>query len=187
MSAMETESLSKNTWHILTKRLSLASMFAEYIEEVPSRRPYYGLEIAGNGLMSIVPSAIWPGKPKLEQLAMSRAYENGVIDRNSRTSAKPPFIVDAYLSGGAIAVAIALFLFGVLASLASRLAERWFGGYFLGGLVYLGLFSIFWEGNAFEYFFNDVFWGFMTMGALFVGGRMIGIIVPQRQQEKVAA
>jgi hypothetical protein len=187
MSAMETESLSKNTWHILTKRLSLASMFAKYIDKVPSRRSYYGLEIVENGLMSIIPSAIWAGKPDLEQLAMSRAYENGVIDRNSRASAKPPFIVDAYLSGGAIAVAVALFLFGVLASWASRLAERWFGGYLLGGLAYLGLFSIFWRGNAFEFFFNNVFWGFVILGALFIGGRMIGVIVPQRQQERMTA
>lgn len=184
---MEAESLKKNTWHILTQRLSLASMFAEYIDEVPSRRSHYGLAIVENGLISIVPSALWPGKPGLEQLAMKRAYETGVIDRDSRASAKPPFIVDAYLSGGATGIVIALFLFGALASWASRLAERWFGGYFLGGLVYLGLFSIFWRGNAFEFFFNNVFWGFMVMGALFIGGRMIEFIVPRRQQQKVTA
>jgi hypothetical protein len=187
VSEMNTEGLKKNTWHILTKRLSLASMFTAYIEEVPANRSYYGLSIVENGLMSVVPSAIWPGKPSLERLAMRRAYENGVIDKNSAASAKPPFIVDAYLSGGAFAIVIALFLFGVLASWASRLAERWFGGYFLGGLVYLGVFSIFWRGNAFEFFFNNVFWGFVMMGILFVGGRMAGYIVPQRQQQKVAA
>jgi len=187
VSEMNTESLKENAWHILANRLSLASMFADYLEEVPTNRSYYGLSIVENGLMSIVPSAIWPGKPSLERLAMRRAYENGVIDENSAASAKPPFIVDAYLSGGAVAIVIALFLFGALASWASRLAERWFGGYFLGGLVYLGVFSIFWRGNAFEFFFNNVFWAFVIMGVLFVGGRMVGYIVPQRQQQKVAA
>lgn len=187
MSEMRIERLKRDSWHLLTRRLSLVSQFADYIEEVPSRRPYYGLSIVENGVMSIVPRVLWPEKPSLEQMAMKRAYEIGVISRKSRTSAKPPFIVDAYLSGAGMGVALALLLFGILTTLISRLAERWFGGYFYGGLMYLGMFPIFWEGNAFEYFFNELFWGMLIMWGLFVGGRMIGVIVPRQKRKKVSA
>jgi hypothetical protein len=103
-------------------------------------------------------------------------------------SAKPKYIVDAYLSGGPLGVFLGLLLYGGMASWASRLAERWFGGYLLGsGLVYTALFKVFWLSNAFEFFFNIVFWSFMVMGALFVGGRMTGFLVHTPQKERVPA
>ena len=72
--------------------------------------------------------------------------------------------------------------------MASRLAERWFGGYLLGsGLVYTALFKVFWLSNAFEFFFNTVFWSFMVMGALFVAGRMTGYLVRAPREKPVAA
>lgn len=185
--AMREEGLKKNAWHILTKRLSLASMFAKYIDEVPNNRSYYGLSIVRNGAVSLVPRVFWPGKPNMERLSMERAYENGVIDQDSRASAKPPFIVDAYLSGGAFAVFISFLVLGTLVAWVSKLAERWFGGYFFGGLMYLGLFPIFWRGNAFEFFFNEVFWGVVVMWTLFHVGRQIGLIVPTNQRKNVAA
>lgn len=184
---MGVDPLKENAWHLLTKRLTLASMFAEYIDEVPARRPYYGFSIAKNGVIGIVPRVLWSGKPNMERLAMERAYENGVIERSSRASAKPQYIEDAYLSGGAPAIVLAFLLYGALMSWMSRLAERWFGGYFYGGMMYLGMFPAFWRGNAFEFFFNEVFWGALIMWALFVGGRMIGRIVPQQKRTKVRA
>jgi hypothetical protein len=33
-----------------------------------------------------------------------------------------------------------------------------------------------WKGQAFEFFFNTVFWSFIIMYALFVAGRMFGLI-----------
>ena len=108
-------------------------------------------------------------------------------DQDSRASAKPPFIVDAYLSGGAFAVFISFLVLGTLVAWVSKLAERWFGGYFFGGLMYLGLFPIFWRGNAFEFFFNEVFWGVVIMWTLFHVGRQIGLIVPMNQRKNVAA
>jgi hypothetical protein len=185
--AMREEGLKKNAWHILTKRLSLASMFTKYIDEVPNNRSYYGLSIVRNGAVSLVPRVFWPGKPNMERLSMERAYENGVIDQDSRASAKPPFIVDAYLSGGAFAVFISFLVLGTPVAWAPTPAERSLGGYVLGGLMYLGLFPIFWRGNAFEFFFNEVFWGVVVMWTLFHVGRQIGLIVPTNQRKNVAA
>jgi hypothetical protein len=175
--------LARQNWAFLTNRFSEIGLFVEYLDDVPEHRPYYGLQLAQNGMMGIVPSVIWPGKPSLERLAMERAYENGVASRSSNVSAKPQFVVDAYLSFGALGVLLWCFLFGALASLASRLAERWFGGYLLGsGLVYTALFRIFWRGAAFEFFFNPIFWSFMVMGALFLVGKRTGILVSERER-----
>lgn len=175
--------LVRQNWTFLRNRLSLIGPFTEYLDNVPENRPYYGMEAVKNGIIGIVPRGIWPGKPNLERLAMERAYENGVLDKESDASAKPPFIVDAYLSFGALGVLLWCFVLGMLASLASRLAERWFGGYLLGsGLVYMALFRVFWKGAAFEFFFNPVFWGFLLMGALFIAGKTTGILVPNRER-----
>jgi hypothetical protein len=180
--------LARQNWGFLTTRFSEIGLFVEYLDDVPERRPYYGVKIAQNGILGIIPSVVWPGKPSLERLAMERAYENGVVSRGSDVSAKPQFVVDAYLSFGALGVLLWCFLFGALASLASRLAERWFGGYLLGsGLVYTALFRIFWRGAAFEFFFNPIFWSFMVMGALFVTGRMSGYLVRAPQEKSVTA
>ena len=119
---------------------------------------------------------------------MERAYDHGGISRNSEVSAKPQFVVDAYLSWGALGVLIGGVIFGMVASLASRLAERWFGGYLLGsGLVYTAFFRIFWKGSAFEFFIGAVFWSFVLMGLLFLAGRITGILVPQHRRAKAAA
>jgi hypothetical protein len=178
--------LARRNWTFLTNRLSLIGMFTEYLENVTEHRPYYGLEIAQNGVMGVVPRVIWPGKPSLERLAMERVYENTTIKRGSSVSAKPPFVIDAYLSFGALGVLFWCFVFGAVASLASRLAERWFGGYLLGsGLVYTALFRVLWKPASFEFFFNPVVWSFIVMGALFVAGRELGLLV--RSDERAPA
>jgi hypothetical protein len=175
--------LARQNWAFLKNRLSLIGMFTEYLDNVPENRPHYGMEIAKNGIIGVVPGIIWPGKPNLERLAMKRVYENGIVNRESGVSAKPQFVVDAYLSFGALGVLVWCFVLGMLASLASRLAERWFGGYLLGsGLVYTAFFRIFWKGAAFEFFFNPVLWGFLLMGALFVAGKTAGVLVPNRER-----
>ncbi|WP_118829972.1 exosortase Y-associated Wzy-like protein [Salinibacter ruber] len=180
--------LARTNWRFLTNRLSEMGMFVQYINRVPDDRPYYGFEITRNGLLGIIPGAVWPGKPSLEAMSMERVYENDVVERHSGASAKPKFVVDAYLSWGALGVLIGSLLYGMVASLASRLAERWFGGYLLGsGLVYLSLFRILWMSNSFEFLFNTVFWSFVFMGILFVAGRMSRLLVPRERSEKVSA
>ncbi|MGI8895316.1 MAG: hypothetical protein ACR2HE_06665, partial [Casimicrobiaceae bacterium] len=70
-------------------------------------------------------------------------------------------------------------VYGLLASLMSRVAERWFGGYTLGsGLVFGSLFSVFWRGSSFEFFFGTVFWSFLTMFGLFQIGKRLKILIP---------
>ncbi len=181
-------SLAETNWRFLTGRLSEIGMFTTYIEYVPDQRPYYQFELVEHGLVGIVPRAIWPGKPNMEELASQRVYAAGVVRRGMQVSAKPKYVVDAYLSGGGLGVFLGFILYGLMASWASRLAERWFGGYLLGsGLVYTALFRVFWMSNAFEFFFNIVFWSFMVMGALFIGGRMTGFLVCESQEERTPA
>jgi hypothetical protein len=182
--------MAKVNWRFLTNRFSEIGMFTDYIDYVPEERPYYGLTLVGHGAMGIVPRVVWSGKPDMERLAMERVYEAGVVEEYSSVSAKPKLVVDAYLSGGTFGVFLGCLLYGMLASWASRLAERWFGGYLLGsGLVYTALFKVFWLTNSVEYFFNTVFWSFLLMAFLFGGGRLLGILVPApenvRSKERV--
>ena len=181
------EEVKKTTWNFLTLRLSEVSQFSNYIREASERDSYYGFSLVGNGFIAIVPDAVWSGKPSMEKLAMERVYEHGIVKRGVQVSAKPKFIIDTYLSGRGIGVFIGFLLFGALTTLASRMCERYFGGYLTGGVVYLGVFRVFWLSNSFEFFFNNVFWGFLIAGALFVGGRMTGYIVRRPQKRKVEA
>ena len=179
--------VEKTTWNFLTRRLSEASQFSKYIRKASEKNSYYGLSIVENGFMAIVPGAIWSGKPSLEEMAMERVYTHDIVQRGQQVSAKPKFIVDAYLSGRGLGVLIGFLLFGMLTTVASRMCERYFGGYLIGGVVYLGVFRVFWLSNSFEFFFNNVFWGFLIAGALFVGGRMIGYIARRPQKRKAKA
>ena len=178
--------LGESTWTFLTQRSSEIGLFVQHIDAMEQTDdPFYGLQIAEQAALSVIPRALWSGKPWTENLVMERVYENGVVSANSSVSAKPQYVVDGYLSGGATGVLLAGLLFGLLASLASRASERWFGGYLWGsGLVYTTMFAIFWKGNSFEFFFNNVFWGFALLVPLFVVGRWAGVIV--RPEEVVA-
>jgi hypothetical protein len=110
---------------------------------------------------------------------MRKVFENGIHSTARVISAKPQFIVDGYLTAGALGVFLACLIYGWLASTMSQLAERWFGGYLLGsGLVYSALFQIFWRGNSFEFFAGTVFWSFVVMSILFHVARAFNLLVP---------
>ena len=95
---------------------------------------------------------------------MQRVYDAGVINSGSNVSAKPAFIVDAYLSFGGVGVFVFLFLYGAIAQLISTKAEILFGGYILGtALIFSGLFQIMWRGLSFEFIINTVFWSYISM------------------------
>jgi hypothetical protein len=99
---------------------------------------------------------------------MQRVYDAGVANRNSDVSAKPAFIVDAYLSDGVLGIFIFLFAYGAIAQIIAVKAEELFGGYILGtALIFSGLFEIFWRGLSFEFIFNTVFWSYITMLVIF--------------------
>ncbi len=171
--------LMANTWDFLTGRASEVGLFVQYIEHTPSSNDFAGFRIFRRAVLMMAPRALWPDKPNVEWLVMERAYSNLVISRASPVSAKPQFVVDGYLSGGALGVLLSCLLYGMLTSLASCLAERWFGGYLLGsGLVFMSLFNIMWRGNSFEFFFSSVLLSFAIMYALFIVGRFLGWLVP---------
>ena len=178
--------IAANNWGFLRGRLSEIGLFVEYIESVETTGRRYGTEIVEQAAVSMVPRAFWKDKPITERLVMQRVYENGVVSEGSSVSAKPQYVVDGYLSAGAWGVLLAGLAFGLLAALASRAAERWFGGYLWGtGLVYTALFAILWKGSSFEFFFNAVVWSFVLMVPLFWVGRLTGVIVRHEDLEPV--
>jgi hypothetical protein len=166
--------IAEETWTFLVYRLSEQSMFTEFLKSTPHITPYYDLTIAKQSLINLVPRIFWPQKPDTERLVMGRVYNNGVISETSGASAKPAFVVDGYLSKGALGVWLSGIVFGALAQLCSRQCEGWFGGYTLGGVLFNGLFSIMWRGNCWEFFLNSVLWSFFVAWVLQWLGHALG-------------
>nr|WP_010600755.1 hypothetical protein [Pedobacter agri] len=163
-SANLVEDLQEDNWMFLTDRLSEIGMFIRYTESTPYFVPFYKTTLLKDAFQTVIPRFFWPGKPNVEQLVMNRVYAAGVVDRQAIVSAKPAYVVDCYLSYGAIGIWIGLFLYGYLAQFLSNLAEKMFGGYFLGSAVmFAGLFQILWRGNSLEFLFNAVFWSIVTL------------------------
>jgi hypothetical protein len=162
------QSAKLSSWDFLSFRLSEIDMFTDFVYSTPKHVDFYGFKLLDQSVTAIIPRAFWPSKPSTESLVMERVYDAGVANRNSNVSAKPAFIVDAYLSGGAFGVFISLFIYGAIAQLISLKAEQLFGGYILGtALIFSGLFQIFWRGLSFEFLINTVFWSYISMLVLF--------------------
>lgn len=153
-----------SNWGFLTSRLSEISMFTQFTKSTPKKVDYYGSTLLKQSAIALIPRVFWSSKPITEELVMQRVYDAGVIYRGSNVSAKPAFIVDAYLSYGGIGVFIFLLLYGVTAQLISIKAEKLFGGYTLGtALIFSGLFQIMWRGLSFEFIINTIFWSYISM------------------------
>lgn len=151
-------------WDFLVLRLSEIDMFTRYVQTTPVPIDFYGFQLIKQSVYALIPRVFWPSKPNTEELIMERVYNAGVINRNSHVSAKPAFVVDAYLFGGNIGIVIALFCYGSIAQLLSNKAEELFGGYLLGtALIFSGLFQIMWRGMSFEFVANSIFWSYVTM------------------------
>jgi len=180
-SVLNSETDDNTTWGFLTGRLSEIQMFTNYVHTTPFPIDYYGFELVKQSFIVIIPRAFWPSKPITEEMVMERVYNAGIVDRGSRVSAKPAFVVDAYLSGGTMGVFISLFIYGIVVQFISMKAERLFGGYVLGtALIYSGLFQIFWRGLSFEFIVNSVFWSFFSMLVIFRVLRMLNFLVRVR-------
>jgi hypothetical protein len=162
--ALDSKNPDNNNWGFLSYRLSEVDMFTDYVKSTPDKVDFYHLQLIEQSAIAIIPRIFWASKPITEELVMERVYNAGVIHRGSSVSAKPPFIVDAYLSYGGIGVFVFLFLYGATAQLISIRAEKLFGGYTLGtALIFSGLFQIMWRGLSFEFITNTVFWSFISM------------------------
>ncbi|MDB4926981.1 exosortase Y-associated Wzy-like protein [Mucilaginibacter sp.] len=158
------QSDDETNWGFLVYRLSEIDMFTAFLQSTPEYVDYYGFDLVKQAGIVVVPRLFWPSKPSTEQLVMERVYTAGVIRRGSNVSAKPAYVVDAYLSGGAFGVFLALFVYGAAVQLISQKAEQLFGGYILGtALIFSGLFQIFWRGSTFEFLLNSVFWSYISM------------------------
>jgi hypothetical protein len=157
-----------DNWSFLVYRLSEIDMFITFANSTPATVPYYGIKLLKQSAIAVVPRVFWPGKPITEALVMERVYDAGVVNRLSNVSAKPAYIVDAYLSGGTVGIFICLFAYGAVAQIISIKAEELFGGYILGtALIFSGLFQIFWRGLSFEFIINSVFWSYISMLGIF--------------------
>lgn len=166
-------------WGFLTGRLSEISMFSTYVQSTPSKIDFYGIQLVEQAVTVLIPRALWANKPIPEEMVMERVYEAGVIVRGSQVSAKPPFIVDSYLSGGAIGIIIGLFFYGYTMQTISIHAEKLFGGYIIGtAFIFSGLFQILWRGNSFEFLSNSIFWSYISMLFIYWGLRYFKIIRP---------
>ncbi|MDR3695478.1 exosortase Y-associated Wzy-like protein [Mucilaginibacter sp.] len=166
-----------SSWGFLVYRLSEVDMFTEFVQSTPSNIDYYGLQLLKQSAIAVIPRAFWPSKPSTEELVMERVYDAGVIRRGANVSAKPAYIVDAYLSWGIPGILIGLFLYGAVAQLVSLKAEYLFGGYTLGtALIFSGLFQIFWRGLSFEFLVNSVFWSYVSMLIIFRILRYTGVL-----------
>ena len=162
--ALSSDNRDNSNWTFLSYRLSEIDMFTEFAKSTPNKVDYYHTQLLEQSAMALVPRIFWPSKPITEDLVMERVYDAGVINRNSNVSAKPAFVVDAYLSYGGVGVFIFLLLYGAAAQLISVKAEKLFGGYILGtALMFSGLFQIMWRGLSFEFLINTVFWSYISM------------------------
>jgi len=160
--------IQETNWDFLTNRLSEISMFTAFVKHIPKERDYYGLEIAKNSVLAIIPRVLWPGKFVTETISMQRVYEAGVANRVSTVSAKTRPVVDGYVSAGVVGVFISIFLYGWIAQWICNKAEEWFGGYELGCIVmFNAIFQNLWRGNNFEFLLNNIFYGFIAMYAIF--------------------
>lgn len=168
-----------SNWGFLVYRLSEIDMFTTFVQTTPSQIDYYGVKLLEQSAMAIVPRIFWPSKPSTEDLVMERVFNAGVVNRGSRVSAKPAFVVDAYLTAGGFGVFLFLFIYGSVAQIISMKAETLFGGYMLGtALIFSSLFQIFWRGLSFEFLINTVFWSYVTMFLIYKMFKRFRILIP---------
>lgn len=157
-------------WELLVFRSSEIGMFIRYVDHIPAKRDYYKFQIVDQALMGLLPRFMRPDGKSIDETAMERAIEVGIVDRtkDNTTSTKPALVADAYMSGAEIGILITFFLFGFMSTQMAKICESLFGGYALGTvLVFNGCFSIFQSGNCFENIPASVFYGFITMYFMF--------------------
>ena len=153
-----------SNWGFLAFRLSEIDMFTRFVQSTPDKIDFYNSVLLQQSVIALIPRIFWSSKPVTEAMVMERVYAAGVINRNSSVSAKPAYIVDAYLSYGEIGIFVFLLLYGAAAQLISIKAEKLFGGYILGtALIFSGLFQIMWRGLSFEFIINTMFWSYISM------------------------
>lgn len=178
ISNLTSEQFQEKNWAFFTGRFSEVSMFEFFRRNTPEVIDFYGFQIINNAAVALIPRPLWPGKPNTELVAMERVYEAGIVERESGTSAKTHYFVDAYLSFGQTGVFIFLFIFGALTASASVFSEYLFGGYYWGSaIMFTGLFRILWTATSFEFSFNAILYSFLLLYFFHFIGRISGFII----------
>jgi len=177
---MSREERIDNTWIMLVERANELYQFERYLEYVPDIHPYFGIEIAQESLLGLIPRIFWAEKPDLERIVMARVVNAGIVTDTSDVSAKANFYQDAYLSWGWQGVLTASLIFGLIIACVSQLAERFFGGYEMGTcLMFTSLFgSVIRNPPDFVFFVGSTWSSFLVMIAVFMVGKATGWIVP---------
>lgn len=174
----ETEDISSNNWTFLTNRLSEVNMLVKYREFVPEFHDYYGFTIIQQSIVNLIPRVFYKDKPMTEAVVMQRVFDSGVVSNISNVSAKPAFIADCYLTGGAIGVLLGTFALGYFISFAAGYSDKLFGGYTFGtALMYNSIFNELWRGNCFEFIATTMFWGIIVVFVIHRASRYAKIIV----------
>lgn len=169
-------------WELLVFRSSEIAMFVRYIDHVPAKRDFYRFQIVNQALIGLLPKTMRSDGKSIDETAMERTLEVGIVDRKTdkSTSAKPALVADAYMSGAEPAILITFFLFGFIATQLAKTCERLFGGYNLGSvLIFNGCFGIFQTGNCFENIPSSIFYGILTMYFMFF--LLLEVKILQRQ------
>lgn len=171
--------IEDTNWGFLTRRLSEIEMFTQFIDYVPSKHKFYEWEIINDSFEALIPRIIWPEKPNMEMVSMQRVYDAGVAHKMSIVSAKTRPVVDAYLSWGIPGVIFCMLIYGILTQYICNIAEKLFGGYELGcAIIFNSIFQGLWRGNNFEFMFNNIFYGYIIMIALFYLLRTLKVLQP---------
>ncbi len=176
---------SANNWSFLVGRFSEIGIFEKYLNNVPQVVPFYGTQIIEQSIANLFPRILYPNKPITENLVMERVRENKIISYYSKSvSAKPQIVVDGYLSFGIFGSWLFCFLVGLSAAKISVWAEQLFGGYFLGtGIIFSGLFNVYWRGNCLEFFLNTVVYSLVIMIIVYYTFQLIGLIETKKTGE----
>lgn len=184
---MVTGGIAETNWVFLTGRISEIGMFTKYVGNQQFGGEKYGFQILGQTMVNLIPRVFWREKPITEVMVMARVLENGIVADYSVVSAKPQYIVDGYLSAGTMGIWLALFLYGAIAQIVANYCSVYFGGYFFGiAFVYTGMFRFMWRGNCFEFIYNNIFYGVLSLIALFFIFKWSNVLVPLVPQKQVS-
>jgi hypothetical protein len=101
------------------------------VKRTPSEYPYAdGVRYIQLPFIVLVPRAVWPGKPALDDSAQfSHTYAE--LQRNQETATQLTQIGDLYRNWGLLGVAAGMFVWGIVCGVWSRMLRRWMSPRFI--------------------------------------------------------
>ncbi|MBC7952349.1 MAG: hypothetical protein H7Z12_11105 [Rhodospirillaceae bacterium] len=106
------------------KRVNQTAMFALVYEQTPSRVPYWGGDTLRPLLTSMVPRAVWPGKPE-ERAGQAFGWRYGLItDRDGDMSVNLSWLVEAFANFGWLGLVVVMGLAGLVLALLDAVLNR---------------------------------------------------------------